>query len=161
MSFSASGGSHSVKSDMNVTPLVDVVLVLLIIFLVTLPMIMREISIDVPKKSDTPPPPDSSAKSIVVKIAKRAPTDVSYTFTLNEVEVSKTELSTKLHAYLERMRESERVVFVDTEGDVLYGDTVALMDTCKGAGAKTVALKMRDEAGAAGAAGAAEPAPAE
>ena len=58
MSMGGGGGRGAVKSDINVTPLVDVVLVLLIIFLVTMPILMKDISVDVPKKAEENTPPE-------------------------------------------------------------------------------------------------------
>ena len=57
MAFTTGGGGGAM-ADINVTPLVDVMLVLLIIFLVTAPMLTREIEIDLPQQSNQPPPDD-------------------------------------------------------------------------------------------------------
>ena len=52
MGMGTSSGPGQVKSDINVTPLVDVVLVLLIIFLITMPVVMRTVTLEVPRKAD-------------------------------------------------------------------------------------------------------------
>ena len=57
MAFTTGGGGGAM-ADINVTPLVDVMLVLLIIFLVTAPMLTREIEIDLPQQTNQPPPDD-------------------------------------------------------------------------------------------------------
>ncbi|HEX8536177.1 MAG TPA: biopolymer transporter ExbD, partial [Cystobacter sp.] len=61
MAFDLGGGKGGIRPAMNVTPLVDVVLVLLIIFMVVTPLMTKQMSMDVPGKSDekleTPPPP--------------------------------------------------------------------------------------------------------
>ena len=56
MAFSSGGGSGPM-ADINVTPLVDVMLVLLIIFMITVPMMSHKIKIDLPQPTTTPPPP--------------------------------------------------------------------------------------------------------
>lgn len=136
MGFST-GGQKGVKSDINVTPLVDVVLVLLIIFLITMPILMKDISIEVPKKSEEQAPPDVLPTDQLVIEWKS-----DGRLFLNGVEVHRTELATKLRERLERMR--EKVVFVDFDDSVRYGDAVGVMDLAKGAGASTVALKMKE-----------------
>jgi biopolymer transport protein ExbD len=136
MAFGGSGGSGKVKSDINVTPLVDIVLVLLIIFLVAMPIVMRDISIDIPKKIDQPEQFDIPDQ-ITVEIAKGG------AVLLNGHEIDRVDLATKLHDKLEHKR--EKVVFVDFDNLTRYGDVVSVMDTCKGAGATTVGLKVKDD----------------
>ena len=131
------GAAGRVKSDINVTPLVDVVLVMLIIFLVAMPVVMKKIDIDVPKKSDEPPETIVVPDQVTVEITKGGGV------LLNGVQIERVDLATKLRDRLEHKR--EKVVFVDFDESTRYGDAVAVMDTAKGAGATTVALKMKDE----------------
>ncbi|MEP6940843.1 MAG: biopolymer transporter ExbD [Rudaea sp.] len=56
MAFSAGGGGGGAMADINVTPLVDVMLVLLIIFMITAPMLTHRIKIDLPQPTNNPPP---------------------------------------------------------------------------------------------------------
>ena len=131
------GGRGNVKSDINVTPLVDVVLVLLIIFLVTMPILMKDISIDIPKKADDSIPTEVLPDQLMIEWKNDG------RLLVNGEEVNRTELATKVKEKLERRR--EKVVFVDFDDSVRYGDAVSVMDTCRGAGAATVALKMKEE----------------
>jgi biopolymer transport protein TolR len=142
MAFGGGGGLKSAKSDINVTPLVDVVLVLLIIFLVAMPIVMKEIEIDVPKKTDEPIDQVVVPDQITVEITKGGGV------LLNGVQIDRVDLATKLRDRLEHKR--EKVVFVDFDEATRYGDAVSVMDTCKGSGATTVALKMKDENAPAG-----------
>ena len=151
MGISAGGGSGTVKSDINVTPLVDVVLVLLIIFLVTMPVLMRDTPVEVPKKSEIDTPPELLPDSQLVIALKS-----DGRLLLNGDELNRTELATKMREHLERKR--EKIVFVEFDDAVRYGDAVSIMDTVRGAGATTVALKMREVEGGAPADGSAPPA---
>jgi biopolymer transport protein TolR len=151
MAFGGGGGSGRVKSDINVTPLVDVVLVLLIIFLVAMPVVMRMINIDVPKKTDEPIENVVMPEQVTVEISKDG------AVLLNGIAIDRPALAEKLTAQLEHKR--EKVVFVDFDESVKYGDAVAVMDLCKGAGAETVALKIKEADQPPAAPGGAQPAP--
>ena len=129
------GKKARVKGDINVTPLVDVVLVLLIIFLVALPVVMRDLDLDVPNKAQNPP--DVMQKQITVEVIQGG------RLLLNGVEIERVDLATKLRDRLEGDR--NRVVFVGFDDATRYGDAVSIMDTVKGAGAVKVALKMPGE----------------
>ncbi len=134
----AGGGGKGVKSDINVTPLVDVVLVLLIIFLVTMPILMKDISVDVPKKSEDTMPPDMMPDQVTLELKRDGRLYMSGT------EVNRTDLAEKLRNRLEHKR--DKIVFVDFDDLTRYGEAVSIMDTVKGAGATTIALKMKEEA---------------
>jgi len=149
MGFSAGGGKNAVRSDINVTPLVDVVLVLLIIFLVTMPILMRELDLEIPRKDESTIPVEAEAQ-VVVTVA------LDGSVKLNEVDVGKFELAEKVRDALKNRR--DKIVFVGFDDDLKYGDAVAYMDLIKGAGAEKVALKMKEDAPASGAAGSATPA---
>jgi len=131
------GGGHGVKSNINVTPLVDVVLVLLIIFLIAMPIEMKDITIDIPKRAEDSVPPDMIPDQITVAIGKGG------VITINDQEVNKIDLAQRLKERLDRKR--EKVVFVDFDDEARYGDVVGVMDLVKGAGATTVALKMKEK----------------
>lgn len=130
------GGSGRVKSDINVTPLVDVVLVLLIIFLVAMPIQMKDISIDIPKKTEDNVPADMVPEQLTLEYKAGR-------LMLSGVEVQRPELAERLRERLERKR--DKIVFVDFGDDTRYGEAVSLMDVAVGAGATTVALKMKEE----------------
>jgi biopolymer transport protein ExbD len=67
MAFSTGGGSGPM-ADINVTPLVDVMLVLLIIFMITVPMLSHKIKIDLPQPSTTPPPPIQPPEPLALSV---------------------------------------------------------------------------------------------
>src|SRR3989304_10262555 len=88
---------------------------------------------------ETPPPELLPDVQVVIEWTKEG------RLLMNGEEINRTDLASKVRDRLERKR--EKVVFVSFDDSVRYGDAVSVMDTCKGAGATTVALKMK-EAGA-------------
>ena len=150
-----SGGNRVVKSDINITPLVDVVLVLLIIFMVLVPIMMRQVVLEVPRKinDDEVVTPDQ-AKTLAVLVKN----DLSIVFNDGdkEVVVPAVELATTLKPLLDA-KKTEKVVFVDFEDNVPWKEVITIMDTVRGlAVARTekgdldwdevkVALKLREE----------------
>ena len=122
------GRSKLRAAEINVTPLVDVVLVLLIIFMVATPVVLREIAAAVPRtQTGAAPPP--------------GPLLVGYrngVILLNRQPVSETELVGKVQAAI--AHERNRVVLFDIDDDAAYEVAVHLMDVVRGAGARTLAL---------------------
>ena len=130
MAMSA-GGANSVRSEINVTPLVDVVLVLLIIFMVVTPILQMGIDVEVPPKVEvnTPQPP-SDITQLVVNIKR----DGMY---LNSKKIATPqELKTTLAGILAgRHNQNDRVVFINSEDNLEFGGAVQAIDAAKGAGA--------------------------
>jgi biopolymer transport protein TolR len=132
------GSKKGVKADINVTPLVDIVLVLLIIFMVLTPSMLKHMMANVPRKPPTDaPPPDPSHTPIVVEYtAKRE-------ITVNTEAVAFEALADKIS---ERLKfDQQKVVFFKIEDDAQYGEVVKLMDTVRGAGAKTLGIVTKDQ----------------
>ena len=120
------------KSDINVTPLIDVVLVLLIIFMVLTPSMLKNIPLMVPEKAedDTPAmPPDSAI--MVEYTANRE-------LTVNSEAVAIEGLAAKLQDRLKARR--QKVVFFKAEDKAPYGEVVRLLDIARGSGAETLAI---------------------
>jgi biopolymer transport protein ExbD len=132
MAMDVGGKKGAAKSDINVTPLIDVVLVLLIIFMVLTPSMLKHLPTMVPEKSedDTPAgPPDSAI--MVEYTAKRE-------LTVNSETVSVEALATKLQERLKARR--QKVVFFKAEDKAPYGEVVRLLDIARGSGAETLAI---------------------
>src|ERR1700704_2519424 len=112
---SGSGDKKSVQSEINVTPLIDVLLVLLIIFLVIMPVMMKMETLEVPRHLDNEkemPDPNASLLSVLVK------RDLSVVFNDGDkdVPIQAIDLAKTLRPKLEAMHSgTERVVFVDFE----------------------------------------------
>ena len=121
-----------VRGDINVTPLIDVVLVLLIIFMVLTPSTLKHLDATVPKKADeTSAPPPTEAPILVEYTAKRE-------LTVNGEPVQPEALAAALAARLRDDR--QKVVFFKAEDQAPYGEVVRLMDLARGSGAKTLAV---------------------
>jgi biopolymer transport protein ExbD/biopolymer transport protein TolR len=126
------GPTKGARPVINVTPLVDVVLVLLIIFLVVTPMLLKQFSIQVPPQEETATPANDAEKQIVLRLDHRGQ------LTLNSEVVAVSELEGRLRrAFAAR---SQAVVFFDAESTTKYGDAVHIMDLARGAGATTVGI---------------------
>ena len=120
------------RGEINVTPLIDVVLVLLIIFMVLTPSTLKHLTATVPRKAeDNTPPPPGETPIMIEYTAKRE-------LSLNGEAVAPDELAVKLG---ERLRsDNQKVVFFKAEDDAPYGEVIHLMDLARGAGARTLAV---------------------
>ena len=125
-------GRRTPQADINVTPLVDIVLVLLIIFMVMTPVMLKEIVAKVPQKQTevTAQPPGENP--IVVQLA------ADDTLTVNDEPVVVGDLAVKIAERLSHDR--QKVVFFKVHDDANYGRAVRVMDLCKGAGAKILGV---------------------
>jgi len=135
MSFEV--GKGGVQSDINVTPLVDVVLVLLIIFMVITPLLTKSMPVLVPEKSQEEAPPEQVNLQLVLAVKADA------TVQLNGTRKSLDQLARELPPLIKRV--PQKVVFFDADDDAPYGLCVSAMDVAKGAGASTIGIVTPDE----------------
>ena len=127
-----SGNKKGLRAEINVTPLVDVVLVLLIIFMVLTPSMLKHLTANVPKKSEDPAPALPTDSSIVVAYT------AARELTVNNEPVAPEALAEKLSERLRGAR--QKVVFFKAEDEAPYGEVVHLMDIARGVGAQTLAV---------------------
>src|SRR6185503_16446049 len=115
MSTGGSGDKKSVQSEINVTPLIDVLLVLLIIFLVVMPIMMKMETLQIPRKITENEAPDPNATMLTVRV--KASGDVIFIDNDKETPIQAVDLMRTLRPKLEAaaQRGSEKVIFVDFE----------------------------------------------
>ncbi|HEX9459815.1 MAG TPA: biopolymer transporter ExbD [Thermoanaerobaculia bacterium] len=132
MSMSTSS-SQGVRSEINITPLVDVVLVLLIIFMVATPILQMGLDVEVPPKVEvTGAPPPSEQNQLVITVR----TDGIY---LNTLKLANAKaLRDALTSQMLGRAMADRVVFVNAEDTVPFDRAVEAMDAAHEAGAKKV-----------------------
>ncbi len=144
MGISAGGSQGGKKSDINVTPLVDIVLVLLIIFLVATPILMRHVSLEVPRKIDEDTEDTTMAARQIVVTVKADGTLIVKEGNSEKKVPRVYDLAEVIQPMIEA-KKLEKIVFMDFEDEVVYSDVVTAMDLVKGAGAEKVALKIRED----------------
>ncbi len=123
------------QSDINITPLVDVVLVLLIIFMVVTPLLEKDIAIQVPDLEKTPqpnnaPPPDQ----LVVRV------DPQGKIFINTQEVNSPEYIERIKKLIDKKKKGEKVVFIIADDSTNYGSLVLALDGARQAGAEILGM---------------------
>lgn len=129
MAFEA-GQRGSLVSQINVTPLVDVMLVLLVIFMVTAPIIQQGVEVNVPKVKAAALPGEE--QQFVVSITR------DQQIYLNDTRLSPDELTTKLAAI--SAERPDRQIFVRADEEVPYGEVIRTMAAIKAAGIQNVGM---------------------
>ena len=126
------GGGGSLRSDINVTPLVDVVLVLLIIFMVITPVVQMGYLVKVPPKAPATLPPSAVSDQIILRLQ----TDKSVLINKDAVPMDQ---------FPQRMREilhgnTSKMVFFQGSPDVDYETTMSFLDLARSSGAKNIGI---------------------
>ena len=143
MAMDLGGAKGGVKADINVTPLVDVMLVLLIIMMLITPMLNQGVTMHLPKASNTVDKP-TTQDNTVVAVGKDGAMYV------NSKQVSEGEMVSKITEALENKK--EKVVFINADEEALYSSVMLAMDQLHQAGVEDIALitERRRQAGGGG-----------
>lgn len=134
MAVEVGSAKKGVRPSMNVTPLVDVVLVLLIIFMVITPLLTKQFWLNVPKKDDaakTEPPPDAPPPVMVLVTSSGA-------IKLGPEDVTEGNFPDKLRRVLAASRNN--VMFFGAHPDVAFGRAMEVLDVARASGAVTIAV---------------------
>ncbi|MBK48670.1 MAG: hypothetical protein CL487_03235 [Acidobacteria bacterium] len=131
MSMDLGGAKGGVKSDINVTPLVDVMLVLLIIMMLVAPMLQQGVDVRLPQAANTVDKPETSGQTVLSITNDRR-------FYVNSVQVAETEMLNRIQGALEETR--ERIVLIKGDEDATYGSIMTVMDELRRVGIEDVGL---------------------
>jgi biopolymer transport protein ExbD len=137
------GAKGGVKSDINVTPLVDVMLVLLIIMMIVAPMLQQGVQLTLPVAINTAEKPDTADQTVVF-------IDAQAKLYVNALETTAASAVDMVRASLDR--QADRTVYLKGDRDAPYGAIMQMMDILREAGIETVAL-ITDNPGAGAAEG--------
>ena len=136
MGMSTGGGGGGMKSEINVTPLVDVVLVLLIIFMIVIPMTQVGYDVNTPPKVQTSSPPPTLSDQLIVRL------DVSGSIYINKEAVSASEFPTRFHDVIKNRE--KKIVFFAADGELTYDRVAAVLDMIRQNGAQNIGIVFED-----------------
>ncbi len=125
------GGGGGVKSDINVTPLVDVMLVLLIIMMIVAPLLQQGVSVKLPVATNTSEKPDTQDQTVLAIDSNRR-------LYLNAVPVLKDDLQRRVTDILENKK--DRIVIIKADEDVEYSAVMDAMDALRASGIEDMGL---------------------
>jgi biopolymer transport protein TolR len=125
------GGGGGVKSDINVTPLVDVMLVLLIIMMIVAPLLQQGVSLTLPKAANTTEKPETAEQTVLAITADKR-------LYLNSIQVPAGDLQRRVTEVLENKK--ERIVIIRADEDVEYSAVMDAMDELRASGIEDMGL---------------------
>ena len=131
-----SGGSGGLTNEINVTPMIDVLLVLLIIFMVIVPISRKAIDLQLPDPNPAPNVPQPNTDQLVLEVCTND-------YKLNKQPVTRDGLAAKLkEVYAPR---PDKIIFIKGCDTVKYQEVIFAMDAARGAGVKVIGVPPRDK----------------
>ena len=140
MAMDVGGSKGGVKSDINVTPLVDVMLVLLIIMMIVAPLLQKGADVKLPLAANTAEKPETQDQTVVA-------VDKADRIFVNGLPVRKEELRQKVEEVLETKK--ERIILIKADEDARYSAVMDTMDELRSAGIEDMGL-ITERKGAGG-----------
>ena len=131
MAMDVGGSAGGPKSDINVTPLVDVMLVLLIIMMLVAPMLQKGVDVKLPAATNTSDKPETQQQTVLA-------VDARDKFYINGIEVPRAEMADRVTRALEE--KTERVVLIKGDTDASYRAIMMAMDDLRKAGIEDIGL---------------------
>ena len=139
MAMAAGGGNKGLENDINVTPMIDVLLVLLIIFMAALPAMRKAIDVQLPDPNPTVQPANAKSDQIVLEV------NPGPVYAINRQPVASDQLEKTIHdIYAARPR---KVIFVKGNPESKYGDIIEAMDIARGSGVLVIGVPPKDTPG--------------
>jgi biopolymer transport protein ExbD len=138
MAMGVGGSGSGLASDINVTPMIDVLLVLLIIFMITLPLSRRNFSVQVPPEQRPQRQQQQQSSQIVLELTA----DGGYAF--NTQPVAKSQLDAKFHELYDNR--PAKLLFIKAAPTRRYADVVEAMDIARGAGVQVIGFTPAEHA---------------
>ena len=131
MAMNVGGGGGTIKSDINVTPLVDVMLVLLIIMVIVAPLLQQGVAVRLPQATNTKEKPDTQDQTVLAIDARKQ-------LFLNAVPVQKDDLRRRVEEVLENKK--DKIVIIKADQDVEYSAVMEAMDQLRASGIEDMGL---------------------
>ncbi len=136
--------SGAMNSEINITPLADVMLVLLIIVMLIAPLLQKGVDVTLPEASNTSDKPENDTQTVLAVTADGR-------FYVDSTQTTEQELLTTVQTTLER--KFEKIVLIKADQDAQYADVMAVLDRLQRAGIEDIGLITERKVGSGGAAG--------
>jgi len=132
------GAKGGMKADINVTPLVDVMLVLLIIMMLIAPMLQKGVDVKLPQAANTTDKPETQEQTVVA-------IDASRQLFLNGIRIREDDLRTQIETLMESR--TEKIVLIKADVDAPYSSIMATMDRLREANIENIGLVTEKKTG--------------